>query len=88
VSPPFVVLAEREGDQFELHRIEPPASTLFYLDSHDGMPEPILSMFSDNPTSETPQPISSARTVKREKTLLMCRSPLMGGDINPMNARS
>lgn len=37
----FLVLAEREGDQFVLHRIEPPASTLFYLDSHDGTPEPI-----------------------------------------------
>ena len=37
----FLVLAEREGDQFLLHRIEPPASTLFYLDSHDGTPEPI-----------------------------------------------
>jgi len=35
----FLVLAEREGDQFVLHRIEPPASTLFYLDSHDGKPE-------------------------------------------------
>ncbi|MFO1487933.1 MAG: hypothetical protein U1F65_05600 [Verrucomicrobiota bacterium] len=37
----FLVLAEREGDQFVLHRIEPPASTLFYLDSHDGKPESI-----------------------------------------------
>ncbi len=37
----FLVLAERDGDQFVLHRIEPPASTLFYLDSHDGTPEPI-----------------------------------------------
>jgi hypothetical protein len=37
----FLVLAERAGDQFILHRIEPPASTLFYLDSHDGTPEPI-----------------------------------------------
>jgi len=37
----FLILAEREGDQFILHRIEPPASTLFYLDSHDGRPEPI-----------------------------------------------
>lgn len=45
----FLVLAEREGDQFVLHRIEPPASTLFHLDSHDGTPEPIkgdiLSVF-------------------------------------------
>jgi hypothetical protein len=37
----FLILAEREGEQFVLHRIEPPASTLFYLDSHDGTPEPI-----------------------------------------------
>ncbi|MBK7997526.1 MAG: hypothetical protein IPK15_02025 [Verrucomicrobia bacterium] len=37
----FLVLAERAGDQFVLHRIEPPASTLFYLDSNDGTPEPI-----------------------------------------------
>jgi hypothetical protein len=37
----FLVLAERGGDQFVLHRIEPPASTLFYLDSHGGIPEPI-----------------------------------------------
>lgn len=37
----FLVLAEREGDQFVLHRLEPPASMLFYLDSHDGKPEPV-----------------------------------------------
>lgn len=37
----FLVLAERAGDQFVLHRIEPPASALFYLDSHDGAPKPI-----------------------------------------------
>jgi hypothetical protein len=37
----FLVLAEREGDQFVLHRIGPPASTLFYLGSHDGTPEPV-----------------------------------------------
>jgi hypothetical protein len=37
----FLVLAERDGDQFILHRIDPPASTLFYVDSHDAMPEPI-----------------------------------------------
>lgn len=34
----FLVLAERDGDEFVLHRIEPPAATLFYLDSHDGIP--------------------------------------------------
>lgn len=41
VDGEFLILAEREGDQFLLHRIDPPASTLFYLDSHDGTPEPI-----------------------------------------------
>ena len=40
----FLVLAEREGDQFVLHRIEPPAATLFYLDSHDGKPEPVTDL--------------------------------------------
>jgi hypothetical protein len=43
----FVVLAEREGDQFVLHRIDPPASTLFYLDSHDGTPEPLKRELED-----------------------------------------
>ena len=37
----FLVLAERGGDQFVLHRIEPLGSSLFYLDSHDGTPEPV-----------------------------------------------
>ena len=37
----FLVLAERGGDQFVLHRIEPLGASLFYLDSHDGTPEPI-----------------------------------------------
>jgi len=35
----FLVLAERAGDQFILHRLDPPASTLYYLNSHDGIPE-------------------------------------------------
>lgn len=43
----FLVLAERDGDQFVLHRIEPPASTLFYVDSHDGTPEPITGDIFD-----------------------------------------
>lgn len=43
----FLVLAEREGDQFVLHRIEPPASTLFFLNSHDGTPEPLMGEFDD-----------------------------------------
>jgi hypothetical protein len=37
----FVILAERAGDGFVLHRIEPAAADLFYLASHDGTPEPI-----------------------------------------------
>jgi hypothetical protein len=43
----FLILAERGGDQFVLHRIDPPASTLFYLDSHDGTPEPIKGEIPD-----------------------------------------
>jgi hypothetical protein len=43
----FLVLAEREGDQFVLHRTEPPALSLFYLDSHDGTPEPITGDILD-----------------------------------------
>jgi hypothetical protein len=30
-----------------LHRIDPPASTLFYLDSHDGRPEPLKGELDD-----------------------------------------
>jgi hypothetical protein len=37
----FVILAERAGDEFLLHRIEPVATTLFYLESHDATPEPL-----------------------------------------------
>jgi hypothetical protein len=43
----FLVLAERDGDQFVLHRIAPPASSLFYLDSHDGRPEPLKGELDD-----------------------------------------
>jgi hypothetical protein len=43
----FLVLAERQGDEFVLHRIEPPASTLFYMESHDGTPEPIKGDIDD-----------------------------------------
>ncbi|HPU56486.1 MAG TPA: hypothetical protein PLH97_09420, partial [Verrucomicrobiota bacterium] len=43
----FLVLAEREGDQFVLHRIDPPAFTLFYLGSHDGRPEPLKGELDD-----------------------------------------
>jgi hypothetical protein len=37
----FLVLAERDGDEFVLHRIEPSSSSLWHLASHDGVPEPI-----------------------------------------------
>ena len=40
-SGEFVVLAEREGPEFILHRVEPAASSLFYLEAHDATPEPI-----------------------------------------------
>ena len=43
----FLVLAEREGDRFVLHRLEPAASTLFYLDSHDGTPQPLNGKVDD-----------------------------------------
>jgi len=35
----YLVLAEREGDQFILHRLEPAADGLFHLQHHDGTPE-------------------------------------------------
>ena len=43
----FLILAERAGDEFVMHRIEPPASSLFYLASHDATPEPIEGAFHD-----------------------------------------
>ena len=43
----FVILAERAGDEFVMHRIEPAASELFYLASHDGAPEPIKGLLDD-----------------------------------------
>jgi hypothetical protein len=43
----FVILAERAGDEFVMHRIEPAASDLFYLASHDGTPEPIKGPLDD-----------------------------------------
>jgi hypothetical protein len=43
----FVILAERAGDEFVMHRIEPAASELFYLASHDGTPEPIKKPLDD-----------------------------------------
>ena len=38
----YLVLAEREGDEFILHRIEPQAEALFHLPHHDGVPEPVV----------------------------------------------
>jgi len=43
----FLVLAEREGDEFILHRIEPAASILFYMKSHDGTPGSIGGTIDD-----------------------------------------
>ncbi len=43
----FVILAERAGDEFVMQRVEPPASKLFYLASHDGTPEPIEGRLED-----------------------------------------
>jgi hypothetical protein len=43
----FVILAERAGDEFVMHRIEPAASDPFYLASHDGTPEPIKGPLDD-----------------------------------------
>lgn len=40
-SGEFVVLAEREGPEFLLHRVEPASVDLFYLEAHDATPEPI-----------------------------------------------
>ena len=35
----FVVLAERDGDEFIMQRTEPPSTSMFWLASHDGTPE-------------------------------------------------
>jgi hypothetical protein len=37
----FLVLAEREGPEFILHRVEPAASSPFFFEAHDATPEPI-----------------------------------------------
>ena len=42
----FLILAERPGDEYVMHRIEPPDS-VFYLASHDSTPEPIEGELSD-----------------------------------------
>lgn len=43
----FLVLAERDGDEFILHRIEPPSTVMFRLVSHDGTPEAIRGDVAD-----------------------------------------
>lgn len=37
----FLVLAERDGDEFVLQRTDPPSEELFQLTSHDGAPRPV-----------------------------------------------
>jgi uncharacterized protein YcaQ len=37
----YLVLAEREGDEFILQRVEPPAERLFHLAHHDSVPKPL-----------------------------------------------
>jgi len=43
----FLVLAERDGDEFVLHRLEPSSDVMFRLVSHDGTPEPIRGEIGD-----------------------------------------
>jgi hypothetical protein len=35
----YLILAEREGPEFILHRVEPPGEQLYYLKHHDEVPE-------------------------------------------------
>lgn len=37
----YLILAERDGAQFVLHRVEPPDERLHYLAHHDGTPRPL-----------------------------------------------
>jgi len=37
----FLVLAAREGDEFVMERLDPPAEHLFHMRGHDGKPEPL-----------------------------------------------
>jgi hypothetical protein len=37
----YLVLAAREGDEFILQRLEPPAAHLFHVVHHDSVPEPL-----------------------------------------------
>jgi hypothetical protein len=41
----FLILAEREGDEYILQRLEPPSKQPYYLDSHGGTPELLLKGF-------------------------------------------
>jgi hypothetical protein len=43
----FLVLAERGGDEFLLHRTEPPSDVIFQLASHDGTPEVVEGDIGD-----------------------------------------
>jgi hypothetical protein len=43
----YLVLAEREGDEFILQRLEPPADGFFYLPHHDAEPEPMTGRPED-----------------------------------------
>jgi hypothetical protein len=38
----YLVLAERESDEFVLYRVEPPSDGLFFLPHHDAVPEPFI----------------------------------------------
>lgn len=52
----FLVLAERDGEEFVLHRREPPSTVMFGLTSHDGTPEPIrggVESFLQRPRGKT-----------------------------------
>ena len=35
----YVILAEREGPEFILHRVEPVGERLYHLNHHDGIPQ-------------------------------------------------
>jgi hypothetical protein len=37
----YLILAEREGPQLILHRVEPSGDGLYYLKHHDGIPQPL-----------------------------------------------
>jgi hypothetical protein len=43
----YVVLGEREGDEFILYRIDPPAEQLFHLRHHDCTPERLRGEIAD-----------------------------------------